>query len=486
MRRRAGGFSLGSSPTMVGALTVMIVVLAVFLAYNANNGLPFVPSYRISVDLPDANQLVPGNEVRVGGARVGLIENIEPIQDEDGNVKARLDLKLDPDVDPLPTDSTVVVRARSALGLKYLEINKGTSSEGYEAGSIVPLSAATPKPVEIDQVLSTFDEPTRVAIQENLVEFGNALAGRGPTLNAAIGKLPETVTLLKPVMKNLSSPDTKLERFIVASASAAAEVAPVAEVQAQLFVNMDTTFTALAEVARPYIQETISETPPTFEAGERAFPVIRPFLEDSAELFTNLQPGVQQIAASSPTIASALEIGAPVLADSPTFNEQVAQTAEALLRFNDNTTVRNGLTRLRQTTDIFGPTAAFITPAQTVCNYATLLFRNASSLFSQGSPGGRWQRFTVFDPPDGPNNEGQQAAAPANGGGTDSRNYLHYNPYPNTAAPGQPRECEAGNEDIGGGYDPDRQQIGNIPGNQGTITDGQPGGKGFGADAETP
>ena len=39
-------------------------------------------------------------------------------------------------------------------------------------------------------MLSTFDEPTRVAIQENLVEFGNALAGRGPALNEALGELP--------------------------------------------------------------------------------------------------------------------------------------------------------------------------------------------------------------------------------------------------------------------------------------------------------
>ena len=87
---------------MVGALTVMIVILAVFLAYNANNGLPFVPSYRISVDLPDANQLVPRQRGPDRWRARRAIEAIEPIQDEDGNVKARLDLKLDPDVDPLP------------------------------------------------------------------------------------------------------------------------------------------------------------------------------------------------------------------------------------------------------------------------------------------------------------------------------------------------------------------------------------------------
>ena len=37
-RRRAG--VIASSPVLVGAITTLIVILAVFLAYNANNGLP--------------------------------------------------------------------------------------------------------------------------------------------------------------------------------------------------------------------------------------------------------------------------------------------------------------------------------------------------------------------------------------------------------------------------------------------------------------
>ena len=53
----------------------------------------------------------------------------------------------------------------------------------------MPASAAEPEPVDIDQVLNTFDDPTRTAIQANLVEFGNALAGRGPAINSAIGRL---------------------------------------------------------------------------------------------------------------------------------------------------------------------------------------------------------------------------------------------------------------------------------------------------------
>ena len=117
------------------------------------------------------------------------------------------------------------------------------------------------------------------------------------------------------------------------------------------------------------------------------------------------------------------------------------------------------------------PTVRFVTPAQTVCNYGTLLFRNFSSAVAQGANGGRWQRISVFEPPQGPNNEGSYASAPANGGGTDPDNFLHYNPYPNTASPGQPHECEAGNETYAVG----RQVIGDPPGNQGTTTADQPG-----------
>jgi hypothetical protein len=75
----------------------------------------------------------------------------------------------------------------------------------------------------------------------------------------------------------------------------------------------------------------------------------------------------------------------------------------------------------------------------------------------------------IIATPQGPNNEGGPSSAPANGGVPGKRdNYLHTNPYPNTASPGQtPRECEAGNEPFIIG----QQVIGNVPGNQGTTTE---------------
>ena len=475
MRRNVGS-TLAASPTMVGSITVLIAVVAVFLAYNANSGLPFVPTYNISAELPSANSLVPGNEVRIGGVRVGVVSEVVPVAHDDGTVTARFDMTLDEDAQPIPVDSEIVIRARSALGLQYLEINRGISDEGFEAGATIPITSAVPEPVEFDDVLSTFDEPTREAMQANLVEFGNALAGRGLALNAALGELPETVKFLEPVAKNLSDPDTKLVRFFRALGATAAEVAPVAEQQAQMFVNLDTTFGAFANVARPFIQETISEGPPTLDVGTRALPVIRPFLDNSAGLFTDLQPGVDAFARFSPAIADALEVGAPVLRDSVKFNQELAPTAAALRSLNDDDDARAGIERLIQTSNIADPTLRFITPAQTVCNYGAILFDNLQSLFSQGTGPGTWQRAEVIiapgqrdaanNPASAEDNEGAPSDQPANGAGPDQGNYLHTNPYPNTAAPGQEQECEAGRE----GWLTGQQVIGNVPGNQGTST----------------
>jgi virulence factor Mce-like protein len=468
---RANASRITASPVMIGALTVIIVVLAVFLAYNANSGLPFTPTYKISSQVENANTLVPGNEVRIGGVRVGQIEAIEPVATEDGASNAKLDLKLDPEVDPLPVDSTVIVRSRSALGIKYLEIVPGDSTDGYAAGSLMPLSAATPEPVEIDQFLDMFDAKTRTSIQTNLREFGNTFAGRGGDLNSAIGELTPLVERLLPVATLIASPKTEFDDLFPALAQAASEVAPVARTQADMFVALDDTFSALANVARPFIQETITRSVPAEEALIETGPRIRTFLAHSATLFGDLRPGVRALADNAPALEAATLAGAEVLPGAPALNRRIPPVAEALREFNDDPGVREGLGTLTQTMNTLDPTLRFVTPAQTVCNYGFLLFRNLESTFSGNDGIGTWQRFLTFNPPTGgdeANNEGIPSAVSANGPA--EANYLHVNPYPNTASPGQdPFECEAGNEDYLAG----QQVIGNVPGDQGTATQGQ-------------
>src|SRR3954451_20645709 len=170
MTRGRGTASIVASPVLVGAVTTLVVIVSVFHAYNANQGLPFVPTYDINAQLPTGANLVKSNEVRVGGFRVGLVDKIDPGIDRVGGATrtiAVVHLKLDKTVEPLPVDTHVLVRPRSALGLKYIELTPGHSKKTFKQGAPVPLAQAA-QPVEFDDFLNTFDEPTQQNSQDAL------------------------------------------------------------------------------------------------------------------------------------------------------------------------------------------------------------------------------------------------------------------------------------------------------------------------------
>jgi ABC-type transporter Mla subunit MlaD len=462
VRRGAG---IAGNPVLIGAATVLVVLVAVFLAYNANRGLPFVPTYELKAEVPSAANLVVGNDVRIGGSRVGFVDEITAKRRDDGSTIAVLSLTLERSVKPLPRDSTLIIRPRSALGLKYVEITRGTDARGYADGATMPIAAATPRPVEFDEVLSMFDDKTRDAAAANTTGFGDAFAGRGESINTAIGALKPLLRDIVPVARNLASSQTDLRRFFSALGKTAAIVAPAAEAQAELFVNLDTTFRALREVARPFIQDSISGGPPALDAAIRSFPIQRPFLRNTELLFHELRPGAAALRTSAPTIADALEAGTKVLPRTPPFNRRLASLLEELQTFAEDPMVPRGLRSTTAALNELAPPLAYLTPAQTKCNYVTLFFRNIASHLSEGDRQGTWQRFIIIPTPQGPNNEGGPSSGPADG--PLEANHLHSNPYPNTASPGQPRECEAGNEP----YIKGRTVIGNVPGTQSDTTE---------------
>jgi ABC-type transporter Mla subunit MlaD len=440
---------ISASPLLVGAVTTLIVVVGVFFSYNANTGLPFVPTYRINAELPSGSSLVNGNEVRIAGVRVGTVSRVEPIQMDDGRTIVNLQLKLDQSASPIPDDSTVVVRQRSALGLKYLLLSPGDSDQDLPEGG----------------TFNMFQPDVRRAIQQNFAQYGGAFAARGQAINEILGLLPPLLKVARPVTRNLASEETDLEGFVKGLSQAAAEVAPVAEQQGQNFEYLDTTFSSLATVARPYMQDSITENVKTQKVVQREGPRIRPFLYASARFARALKPAAVALGESAPTVNRALTIGIPVLRSSPRLNDEIAPTARSLRLFGENAVVNTGLDDLIRTNDNLRPLFRFLAPAQNVCNYLALLLRNVQEVASTGNDRGRWIRAISILPPVGPNGEGVPAAAPANGGALpqfdtpdqQAANFLHANPYPWTAAPSQPRICAAGNE----GYTVGQQVIGN-------------------------
>ncbi|MGP0100853.1 MAG: MlaD family protein [Solirubrobacteraceae bacterium] len=453
MNRRRN--SLAASPLLIGALTTLIVVVAVFLSYNANNGLPFVPTYDVKVELPEASGLQPSNQVRIAGTRVGIVGSLTPHQNpRTGRLTAIATLKLEKKVEPLPADTRAVVQSVSAVGLKYLELEKGSARQTLKAGQTIPI-AQTREPVDIEELFNMFNKPTRTAIKINTNNFGDGLAGRGLGLNDAIHELRPLVTNAIPVLHNLANPATGLHELWVALDRVASQSAPVAQAQAEYFSELDTFFKAWAGVA-PSIEAANRGGPASLEQATYSLPHEAPFYENAAEFMHLLRPSASALRTVAPQLGHAFSVGAVNLAAATALNTRLAESAQGLEEFAQNPIVSLAFEDFAQTLEIGNPLLAGIAPEQANCNYWSLAFRNLASLGSEDIGVGTLERAGTLLAPSGVNNEGYPASAIANGPDIERKstgssevvpnNHLHYNPYPNVTGPGQPNVCEAGNE----------------------------------------
>jgi ABC-type transporter Mla subunit MlaD len=392
---RRAGRQLSASPVLIGAVTLLVAIVAVFISYSANNGLPFVPSYRLKAEVPNGAKLVKGNEVRAGGFRVGIVQDIKS-----GRVTVRgrertiavLDLRLDKKIEPLAVDTTLSVRPRSALGLKYVELIPGRARKTYQDGDTMPLRRATANAPELEDVLSTFPPQTRDDARASLEGFGNSIAGRGEDLNTTIGELEPFTRFLLPVMRNLSSRRTELRNFFPGLGAAAAQAAPVAEVQARWFGEMATTFAAIGRDPRA-LQETIEESPPTLQVATESFRVQTPFLARFAAVSRDLQPGTALLPTTLPLVNDALQAGVPAFRETPELGQELEALFGALEDLGENPSTLLALKDLRKAVQITRPAVEFVAPYQTVCNYLVYFFNPLGTHQSSVVPGGTAERI---------------------------------------------------------------------------------------------
>lgn len=473
MNRRRGG-SLASSPLLIGAITTLIVVVAVYLSYNANNGLPFVPTYNIKVVLPQTSGLQSSNVVRVGGSRVGIVKRLSAHQSPStGKVTAVAELKLEKKVEPLPADTTASVQSLSSIGEKYLQLEKGHSAQTIKAGGTIPVSQVR-EPVNIEDLFNMFDAKTRTANQVQLNNFGDGLAGRGLGLNNTIATLRPLLTKAIPVFRNLAAPATGLHELWVALDRVSSQAASVTGQQAALYVELDKFFSAWAGVA-PSLEKATELGPPSLRQAIYSLPFEAKFTENSTEFMHLLRPSASLLVSVAPPLAHAVTVGAVNLNAATALNSELASASQALRAFGENPIVPVSLDDFTQTLTLGNPVLAGLAPAQVNCNYLTLAFRNLASLTSENIGLGTLSRASIVLSPNGPNNEGFPSSAPANGPSVEhpfhstaiiDNNHVHANPYPNVTGPGQPpKNCEAANET----YVPGKAVIGNVPGATGTA-----------------
>jgi ABC-type transporter Mla subunit MlaD len=443
------------NPILVGTITILIVILAVYLSYVAENGLPFVPTYNINVDVQSAGQLIKNADVRIGGARVGQVLTItpEPATRTWPHPFARLGLQLQRSLQPLPLDTRYQVRVASVLGGNYLEIIPGRLKLGLPDGGTFhlntnPLLSHDIPFVDLDQALQTFGPKTKAGLRGALTELGDWFAGRGSQLNDSILSTQQLLPPLSRLLALLSAPGTRLQTFLSGAAATAGTLAPEAPTIDSLLSNGATTFDALTRGA---LGETITQLPPTELLSTTVLRNAQPVLADAASIVQALKPGAALLPEATNQLDAVIVAATPVFKLLPGLATSLGDAAGAIETLaRDPATINtfkvlgeNDLGTVSASAFIgLGAILKTVASAQFACNVAGLWARNFASALSEGDSSGTWLRFGALLDTD----QTFQSATPAAN--------LHLNYYPIQDS----TQCQAGNEPYTG-----TQLIGNPP-----------------------
>ena len=282
----------------LGALAALVLAVVVVGFLMLGGG-----GYSVAVTVPNAGQLVKGNEVKVGGVPVGTVESIELTPDG----HARLELGIDDDgLLPLHRGTKAIIRATSLGGIanRYISLQPGPNNAApIPDGGSIPAEDVKPI-VDLDAVLNALGPPARRDLSRLVQSAAGAFDGAEREANAGLRYLNPAVSQASLTARELMRDEKSLERFIVEAATVVDAVTePRADLE-QLVANASGAATAIASEDRA-LDRTLVELPATLRRVNTSLVNVRGTLQD-------LRPALVDARPAAPLLSRVLTRLAPI------------------------------------------------------------------------------------------------------------------------------------------------------------------------------
>jgi virulence factor Mce-like protein len=276
----------------MAAIAAVLLVLGTVFVFTKQN--PFASTFTVRAVFSSAAQLHNGGEVRTSGIQVGQVSGIAP----GPRGTALVTLKIGGNGLPIHRDATLTIKPRLVLeGNAYVDLSPGSpAAPALRSGALVPESQ-TAISVQIDQVLDTFDLPTRDALQSSVAALSQGLAGT-PTpgwagLRSAVRQFDSALGPLATVAHAAQGTEPgDLSRAIGSTADVAGQLAQDPSALADFVSSYDTTFGALAS-ENAALANTISGFDAVLKAAPKPLAEVDSALPTLTSFAGELQPALR-------------------------------------------------------------------------------------------------------------------------------------------------------------------------------------------------
>jgi len=262
---------------------VVVIVLAIVL-FTGGGG------HKYTLLFQNAGQLVPDNQVMIGGSPVGTVANIELSPSNLAEIEIEVEQELH-------EGTTAVIRATSLSGVAnhYVSISPGpNSSPAIEEGAELGLSSTT-TPVDIDQLFNSFPPKVREGLQNFIKGNAQIYAGRGKEANESYEYFGTALNRATNFASELNADEELLSKFLVSSSNLTSAVAGRGAQLSSAISNANTAFQAL-NTQNVALDESLKELPPVLRQSNTTFVNLRAALDDVEPLIDTAKPATKNLA----------------------------------------------------------------------------------------------------------------------------------------------------------------------------------------------
>lgn len=340
----------------VGALALVVLLIA-YILFSGGGGTDY------KLVFAEADQLVRGDQVQVGGVPVGSIKDIVLTHD----FKARITIHVDSSLTPLHEGTTAQIRVPSLTSVanRYIALSPGPNNRRALADGATVQTSATSLAVDLDQLFNTFDPKTRKGLQQVFQGSAEQYAGAGSDFRQSTKYFGPSIASTDHLFAELVRDQSTFTNFLVESSKAVTTIGARSGALTDLIENTNKTFqaigsrqTSLAQALRQLPitlrqgNRTFAELPATFSALKQLVDVSKPNTKTLAGFFAKLHP---LITTATPVVGNlSLAIDRPGAGNDLTDAVRAIPTLARVLSTSSPATV----TALRESVPItafFGP-----------------------------------------------------------------------------------------------------------------------------------
>jgi phospholipid/cholesterol/gamma-HCH transport system substrate-binding protein len=283
------------------AAVVLVAALAAFYFVSRDED----ETYRVRAIFDNAGFLIPDEDVKIAGVKVGSVEDISVTPDFKAAVVLRID---EPGYQDFRTDASCIVRPQSLIGEKFVECEPtqkravGAEPPGElrviedgpgEGQRLLPVEN-TERAVDLDLLNDTLRMPYNQRLAIIINELGIGLAGRGEDLNEVIRRANPALREVDEVLRLLAEQNRQLESLAVDGDTI---LAPLARERQRISSSIEN-MSAVAEATA----ERRADLEANFERLPRFLRELRPTMTRLGALSDEMTPVLSDLGDVAPDI----------------------------------------------------------------------------------------------------------------------------------------------------------------------------------------